>query len=297
LHGYLSQAYHDPKLWGMVWEHVADGDNLPDIRSTCVLFALEMNADFHFRILRKVLSLPLTLLWMAYSPPEEECKKRLDLCKELLALLLSTDASVKETTPWKVAYVFEDLIRDAVRKRGKLDAQLHRLFALLGHALPADTQDIEGINSIIKHQLHSFPSIGLELLNSRVLAKKTSAREYKSGEMIEEEVQKCIADHESACLALHDRERYFLFEEETMHKQAELPVPLGDAIATPIADQGAGPTGAESEMPAGSAEPPAPAGDADQIPARQKRTSNVEKRSVEDTGVTQVEVSYLWGLT
>ena len=71
--------------------------------------------------------------------------------------------------------------------------------------LPTDTQDIEGINGIVKRVLTMSPSLDLELLNARVLGKKTQGPLATSGRnklLIEEEVSKCLAHHEGALLAL-----------------------------------------------------------------------------------------------
>ena len=71
--------------------------------------------------------------------------------------------------------------------------------------IPDNTQDIEGINGIVKRVLKMSPSLDLELLNARVLGKKTQGPLATSGRnklLIEVETSKCLAHHEGALLAL-----------------------------------------------------------------------------------------------
>ena len=43
----------------MVWQHMDDETDIDEVRSVCVLFSLEMVADYCFRIMEKVSTMPL----------------------------------------------------------------------------------------------------------------------------------------------------------------------------------------------------------------------------------------------
>eukprot|EP00971_Amphidinium_carterae_P090151 1784743-Amphidinium_carterae.1 len=63
---------------------------------------------------------------------------------------------------------------------GMLDGTLHTLLNLLAGCMPADVQEVEGLNGMIKKQVQRCPRIGLGLLSSRISVAKHLALNTQS---------------------------------------------------------------------------------------------------------------------
>ena len=169
---FSDNAYRDPAVWGMLWHQIRDHVDppalLPDIRSHCVVYALDMACDYAMRMLEKVLGWDLRLLWLVYNALDSECDIRKGIATELVDLLKTDDVHLQKTTAWKASSLFQPLLEQTIRD-GTLHPQLHHLFCLYARQLNSDTQEVEGINGIIKKTCELFPAFQLQLLNSRVL--------------------------------------------------------------------------------------------------------------------------------
>jgi hypothetical protein len=95
------------------------------------------------------------------------------VARDVLAVLDSSDVNVQETTPCKFAFLFEHQLKEVIASNGHIDRELHRVLKHYADMMPIDTQEIEGINNMIKTTLERAPGVNLMLLNSRVLAKKS----------------------------------------------------------------------------------------------------------------------------
>eukprot|EP00959_Pyramimonas_sp_CCMP1952_P227157 4749462-Pyramimonas_sp.AAC.1 len=62
------------------------------------------------------------------------------------------------------------------QRTGRIDRQLWVLARTITRMMAADTQEVEGLNSIIKRCLEMAPGMGLELLSSWALLRKTVDR-------------------------------------------------------------------------------------------------------------------------
>ena len=141
----------------------------------------------------------------------------------------------------------QGLIEEAA-ETGKLHPELFKLVQTYVRMIPESTQEIEGVNGIIKHVLDQFPATGLLLLNSRVLGRKMqSLRVGASGanHAIEDEVKECVQNHMLGKAALQDRTRHFndgtlmpallpLPEPHGRDECAALPAPAPESTASPV---------------------------------------------------------------
>ena len=128
---------------------------------------------------------------------------------------LTTQASWASTggsTPWKLATVFGDRLRHVITSEGAICPDLFRVVLVYAHMLPSDTQDIEGRNTIIKVRLKRFPNVGLELLNSRVLNKRSSRLQGRPGRSLvalDSEARHFAQWADAGFAVVQDRQRFF----------------------------------------------------------------------------------------
>ncbi len=103
--------------------------------------------------------------------------------------------------------------------RGTLSYDLWQLLRCLMRMLAVDTQEIEGLNSVIKHVLGLAPAMGLKLLSSRALIKKTIMWRDHGPQAIDSLATKCAAFHHTALRVHADTSRFpqLLDEERPGH--------------------------------------------------------------------------------
>ena len=167
---------------------------------------------------------------MAHKPAHIACPARKQLAVDLLHLLELADQEpeIVKSVQYKVAALFQSMLEAVVRTGGELDPDLYKLFVRVSRLMAVDTQEIEGLNSVIKHVIGRSPSIGLELLSSRVASKKvlsdviTARPGPETLAAVENRVQECAAIRDEACKALQDRDRYYRWAEQSL-KMGEVP--------------------------------------------------------------------------
>ena len=196
-------------LWAPMWDHVPD-DNRTAVRAYCVCLLNEIAADYNMRIMLLVTELPLTLCWLVYRPFGEPCPERKRIAATLLDLLKQSNMDesflIKNKhlqTPWKIVTRFAAELTVAYLE-GTITRGLHFFLVCVVRQLSSDTQEIEGINSIIKHIKDVAPSIGLFLLNARTINKKTL--DLSSGDP-EQVVRALVLNHDQGLSVLKDIKR------------------------------------------------------------------------------------------
>ena len=145
---------------------------MANARALCVVLLIEMATDFDSRVVQVATSLPMTLAWLPHGPPSRAVPQRQTVAIELLSLLGQNDELARQSTPWELAFLFKDQLRDVVAT-GCIDPTLHALLDRLVAAMSSDTQEIEGINGTVKFIKNIAPNISMKLLTSRVVNKKT----------------------------------------------------------------------------------------------------------------------------
>lgn len=242
-------AYGEEVCWGGLWGHV-DEAQLPDVRARCVGGVLETAAGYHMRVSSKVKAFPLKLCWLVFAPASQVCEERRSTAKALLALLDKPEGDVEtfSSTAWKIAHTFREELLAAVAS-GTLHERLFHLIQAVCRMMTCDTQEIEGMNSIIKHAIHHAPAIHLPLLNSRVLIKKSLTDLGQSSDALDKIVRQCVEAHSIGQAALEDPGRYYGYElEPTPIQGPPAPLPLQDS-AGELPRVGENPDGAADGQP------------------------------------------------
>ena len=57
----------------------ARGDTLLRISTAVLRVVLRVSCDFHRRVIQRLDDFPFKLLWLAWSPPDVECERRLEV--------------------------------------------------------------------------------------------------------------------------------------------------------------------------------------------------------------------------
>ena len=169
-------------------------------------------AAFRRRIIRPLQQYPFKLFWLIKSPPRQACAKRQNIAREVLALrgsqLDSSTLKLRSMCDAELRYIAQHgVFQDVPCVSGSF------LFAWLkglSQMLPADTQAIESINSVIKLVGRRCPNISLELLSSRLTIRRSltedgSMRRSKKWSSIKntaEGLLKAIVGYNTASLAI-----------------------------------------------------------------------------------------------
>eukprot|EP00969_Alexandrium_andersonii_P089524 3952206-Alexandrium_andersonii.AAC.1 len=93
-------------------------------------------------------SLDVRCMWLVFKPPDVACEQRLIVARELLETLQPDSDASRSDTPWKIAWVLQSQLSDAVRTGGTLCPHAHKLLSHVFAMRHCDTQEIEGMNSM-----------------------------------------------------------------------------------------------------------------------------------------------------
>eukprot|EP00959_Pyramimonas_sp_CCMP1952_P112070 2343711-Pyramimonas_sp.AAC.1 len=167
---------NDAKYWGPV-RRIADPDEQALRRSRVVHISLCMAADYNRRVMVQVADLPLRILALAFAHPLEPCDERRELAASLLQAAeafpgAAADLQCDATSKKFVDIFAPELARCRDEGRGALDRQLWAFVNAIAREWKLDTQEIEGVNSIIKTVWKRSPAIAWPLLSARMSMRK-----------------------------------------------------------------------------------------------------------------------------
>jgi hypothetical protein len=166
----FQQFLDHPPMWKAAFDLVlAEGNAVSDLRAFIVLCALEAASDYDRRIASQCRRFPLKAVWLVSTRPLEACGKRKAVAAELLQLC--SLGELQDDFSNKLATLFGSEMRSAAQT-GQLCPRLHDMLSLAFGILMVDTQEIEGVNSIIKYVTTISPNISTSLLQSRILINK-----------------------------------------------------------------------------------------------------------------------------
>jgi hypothetical protein len=131
---------------------------------------LLVRANWDFRVLRDVQDYPLLLLWFLEAPPGEAYEKRQHIARDLLAKTGDQLERTYSDITVKLRGFFLDEFRE-VCSTGKCPPRLFGALLVLRSKLPHNTQDIEGMNSILQIMHRVAPRLGLACANARMAMK------------------------------------------------------------------------------------------------------------------------------
>lgn len=196
-------------------EFTPDPSKLADWIQIAVLFSMEITTDYSMRFVSVCRAYPRRMMWLILKPHNEYCEDRKLIAQELLTFTeLSLDPFCH-----RLRLIFVSALRIAANT-GCLDYRLWLLLETIAQQWKMDTQEIEGVNNIIKYLMALCPALAWELLASRITIKKECA-DHKSPADREYLVTMCVDHHDDTVryMATHNAER---FEELNMSKY---PVP------------------------------------------------------------------------
>ncbi|CAE7270658.1 unnamed protein product [Symbiodinium sp. CCMP2592] len=137
-------------------------------------------AAFRRRIIRPLRQYPMKLFWLIKSHPKRFCKRRQQVAEELIGLdahqLDSATRKIRELCCRELQHLrITGVFPDVSSPSGSF---LYAFLKGLARMLPADTQAIEGINSLIKLMGRRAPNISLELMSSRLAIRRALSEDH-----------------------------------------------------------------------------------------------------------------------
>ncbi len=127
------------------------------------------------------------------------------MAKEVLRVAAHPNSTDDDVAP-KLGYIFKAELT-AAASDGFLSPKLFDLLYSIFDTLKLDTQEIEGINGLLKRCIDLAPNIAVELLSSRMLAKKNLQVNFGSAAAREDLIQQCIENHKDIKAEFDKRSR------------------------------------------------------------------------------------------
>ena len=127
----------------LIWDkliEIVGGRDKPFWFAQVVQFALEISCDYKRRVIMKVQTSLLLLVWLVWSRPFKDCECRRSCAADLLSPGLSETCG--DDTTHKIVFLFKKELEEA-RGHGTLDVDLHELLMDLCWLWKLDTQAIE----------------------------------------------------------------------------------------------------------------------------------------------------------
>ena len=193
---------------------VEDEEAMAELRALIVIFTLEGAADFCMRMGSQVKQFPLLLVWLVFSPWNVVCQHRRRVAAQVLTHIEKDDGIT-----WKLPQVFRQELEHCVNTGMLLNDELWNLLNGLTKMLIIDTQEVEGMNSILKRNVTIAPAILLPLAAARVMIKKELGT---SGTPLEREdlVRACVDNHYAAQASLNSSHRFVGMDWKRYDEQA-----------------------------------------------------------------------------
>ena len=155
------------------WNHLLDeADNYVSVQdafqapSAIVALVLNGAAEFDMRVHAVIKRFPARWLLLAYSSPTIGC----DIRKRVAHEVLVANVEDLDITTFKLKTMFGDELRVAARD-GTLCNDAYAVIWWIARTWKADTQYIEGLNSVLKSYITRSPNISLPLCSNRLAIK------------------------------------------------------------------------------------------------------------------------------
>lgn len=145
--------------FGIVYSMGCDHGVVCECIGEAVLLVTLQSVDFDRRIrLNMTNNFPLQLAWLTYQPHDVSCDFRRDLARRLLLAESVAELNDDDLT-FKFRLLFEAELIEAVES-GMLHRDVWQLTFDIMAMTTDNTQDIEGLNSILSHIVKLSPNIG-----------------------------------------------------------------------------------------------------------------------------------------
>ena len=146
-----------------VWQDIIDAYPTLQLDSTVVTVVLNVSAELDLRILTRMRRWPELLLMFAKSLPDVRCPLR----KAVANRIANMEEEDMEINTLKFWLLFRDDVLQA-STYGTVEDYCYNFVLSLAKAYHADTQTVEGLNSLLKNELRKAPHISLPLLSGRL---------------------------------------------------------------------------------------------------------------------------------
>lgn len=163
-------ALEDPKKWARLWPYTFSETDEPFAAARAVASALEIAVDFNKRFCERLKDFPYSFALLVKSPANEFCDERRRVAWKLVQIYDDESLAPHGSPQSKLAFLFIDDWRRTV-EHGTMPDDLRTFFHCLVRLLPTDTQEIEGMNGIIRYLMTIGPTTSLALLCARVINK------------------------------------------------------------------------------------------------------------------------------
>ena len=153
-----------------------------------------MATEFYRRIVQPTREYPLQMVWLCRMDAHVPCIDRQRVAQDMLRSM--------HPAVMKFRFLFEADLQFCANT-GRMAPDLWSLFACLFRLMwTTDSQEMEGVNSIIRKVVDLAPAIQLELLAARICIKKAILRAISSCPTEEPKIVR--ARVASQCVAAHD---------------------------------------------------------------------------------------------
>ena len=133
--------------------------------------AVRLVAAFHQRIITRVESQPLELLWLAWAQPHIQDSKR----KEVAERLLGARWNMLHITARKVRQVFKVELESIIACDGAIPMNLFAPMFMLAQRWSAHTAELEGVNNMVKGILAVAPRVSLAFVDAQIGNRKDAS--------------------------------------------------------------------------------------------------------------------------
>jgi len=212
----------DASRWGALWS-LTPRDRVAETRALIITLVCSAVCQWDMRITSRITSFPYVFLLMVEKGPSEVDERRRAAAAMALSKPECCLASQQQDFTLKLLRKFRVELLEVART-GKCPHRLHSLLMLVRSLWFADTQKVEGANSVLQTICKRAPNIHVPLLSDRLSMKLGESLVPKD----------CCALHTDVVLRQADAlqaERYTL-------KQATLPLPapqgVGEGCDSPI---------------------------------------------------------------
>lgn len=199
---FADDASDDKSCWKPLFDIVTPcahgaSDKAANYVEQAVTVTLETAAGVWSRIVYFLDSFPYKLFWMIREPATRKCEVRSTTATLVLA---TPDMEQQDRSGFtsKFRHIFRQALQHAA-DTGLLQDDLYEFLSDLSSMWELDTQEVEGMNGLIKLMLGLAPNIRLPLLSARVTIKKTLAAALPHKDHREAAIHAAIQMHTEAC--------------------------------------------------------------------------------------------------
>ena len=173
---------------------VAPPEHLDNLRAAIRIGSMKVLCGFDWRVMQRVSALPMRLLLFGAEPSNYACPRRQQLASDLLA----TPDDQLHATARNVKLLFRTSL-EFTAATGQIYTPLFVIWRIAAQMWSGDSQEIEGVNNMIKSITTMAPGISLSLLDARVSTRKDAgigsrSRKVTRWRQVSQRAEEMIAD-------------------------------------------------------------------------------------------------------